>query len=360
MITVGKNLQLNTDIESVLRLLKQEAYKKGKSIFNEFRESGDHIMSNCPLGTHADRKPSFGVNKNNGLWNCFSCKEKGSLPTLIKRILDLENYKAGEQWLIDNFNTSIILENGRPQLSGELKSNKILIAHKKENKYVSEEELKTYRFYHPYMYTRGLTDDIIAKYDIGYDKDFRLKLKDKKTKKPLLDKDGNQIYSNPIPCLTFPVRDKKGNCLFIARRAINSKLFHYPESAEKPLYGLYEVYRFYDIDKIKDILVCESMLDALKFNAWNKDKSKFAFALNGIGDDLQYNQLMRFPAKSIIISTDNDEGGRKAKENMEKYVKHKMFSYLIIPKDCKDLNDMTEEQINNLNIDNGLRKTKIV
>lgn len=65
------------------------------------------------------------------------------------------------------------------------------------------------------MYKRGLTDELIELYDVGYDPKFKLK-----------------SDSNPFSCITFPVRDVNGKTLFIARRAIDFKLYHYPENVE--------------------------------------------------------------------------------------------------------------------------------
>lgn len=36
-------------------------------------------------------------------------------------------------------------------------------------------ELDRYRYIHPYMYKRGMTDDLIEKFDVGYDPAFKLK-----------------------------------------------------------------------------------------------------------------------------------------------------------------------------------------
>lgn len=37
-----------------------------------------NLMASCPLGTHEDVHPSFGIDLVTGKWNCYSCKEKGS------------------------------------------------------------------------------------------------------------------------------------------------------------------------------------------------------------------------------------------------------------------------------------------
>lgn len=39
---------------------------------------GYNLMSSCPLGTHKDSHPSFGINLYTGEWNCYSCGERGT------------------------------------------------------------------------------------------------------------------------------------------------------------------------------------------------------------------------------------------------------------------------------------------
>ena len=55
------------------------------------------------------------------------------------------------------------------------------------------------------MYKRRSTDEIIEKFDVGFDNHFELKDKFGKVK-------------SVLRCLTFPVRDINGNTLFIAEK----------------------------------------------------------------------------------------------------------------------------------------------
>ena len=99
--------------------------------------------------------------------------------------------------------------------------------------YIDEKELEQYRYYHPYMFKRGLNEKVINIFDIGYD-------------------DVQQA-------ITFPVRDKDGNCLFVTKRSVNIKWFNYPNDVEKPLYGLYELYQLKEFPR--EVYVCETMID---------------------------------------------------------------------------------------------------
>lgn len=355
MINVD-NIILNVDVETILKDLRQLGLSQGLDIFRDIKHTGNDIMTNCPNHKNGkEDKPSFGITTDGKQAHCFTCNYVGNIFTMISDIFGYENDGGnyGKEFLRGRYDYTS-LEN-RPLFNFERQER---IVENKEVKYVTEEELDKYRYYHPYMYERGLTNEIIELFDIGYDKDFRLKLKDKKTEKPLLDKDGNQIYSNPIPCLTFPNRDEFGNCLFIARRAVNSKFFHYPEGVEKPVYGLYEMIKS-NLDP-KEIYIVESMLDCTKL--WVA--GKVAFALNGTGDDFQYKKIMSLPTRTFILATDKDEGGNKARQRFKENVKNKIILDAILPdrilengKPLKDINDCTIDEINNLKTINEWRRS---
>ena len=83
-------------------------------------------------------------------------------------------------------------------------------------------------------------------------------------------------YDINTDCITFPVRDKNGNCLFVARRSVNYKYFNYPQTVEKPVYGIYELYQLKKFPK--EIYICESMIDCCYL--WTFQR--YAVALNGL------------------------------------------------------------------------------
>lgn len=163
-----------------------------------------------------------------------------------------------------------------------------------------------------------MTDEVIELFDLGWDSDMQ--------------------------AITFPVRDVHGNCLFIARRSVKTKFFNYPEGVEKPLYGLYEYYRMMS-EPSDDIIVCESMFDALSF--WTV--GKYACALNGLGNELQFKQLRELPCREIILATDMDERGLAARERIRKNMKNtKIIAEYFFPEGRKDANDCTKEELQNL------------
>ena len=346
MFHIGNTQILTPEIE-VLQELKTQLAINGINLFNKFIETEDHIQFNCPSHKGGqERKPSCGITKKDiiqdlgngkkkiveaGTVHCFQCGYTTSLPEMISDCFGKNDGGLfGIKWLSDNFLTQSV-ENRKP-MSLNFNRNKNFT----ENvvNYVSEDELDSYRYFHPYMYQRKLTDEIIEKFDVGYDKDFVLKNKES----------GKETH---LQCITFPVRDINGKTLFIARRCVNNKVFHYPKDIIKPLYGIYELYQLKEFPK--EVYICESIIDALTL--WTHNR--YAVALNGTGTPLQFEQLSSLPCRKFILATDSDEAGMKARNKIKYNVLHKLFYEVILPQGRKDINECTYEEVENLKIINS-------
>ena len=331
------DVQFNAELIDILLELISQLRANNIELIQKYKDGPTDIQICCPYHANGmERRPSAGIRKEDGLLHCFACGEIHSLPEVISYCFGYTDDiigKFGWQWLIRNFTTVQVEERKDVDLdfSRNIRdriSNSVSTTGQNERQigkfdrlakaYVSEEELEKYRYIHPYMYKRGLTDDIIELFDVGYDA--------------------------TSESLTFPVKDISGNCLFIARRSVKSKFFHYPEGVEKPLYGLYELYQLF-MDFPKEVIVCESMLDALSF--WTVDK--YAVALNGLGNELQFKQLRELPCRKIILATDMDERGLAARKRIRENMRNrKMVTEYIFPKGRKDANECTKEELMNL------------
>ena len=333
------DVQFNVDLNHILIELVSQLRANNIQLIQRYKEGPTHIQICCPYHNNGqERRPSAGIRKEDGIFHCFACDEVHSLPEVISYCFGHTDDIVGLfgwQWLLKNFATVQVEErkdvyldfrrpsnyyNDRNFRSTAYNCNFDGDSIKNQEKVVSEEELDKYRYIHPYMYKRGLTDDIIELFDIGYDKD--------------------------TDCITFPIRDIQGNCLFVARRSVQSKFFNYPEGVEKPLYGLYEIMKFYNERYfISEVIVCESMLDALSF--WTI--GKFACALNGLGNDLQFKQLRELPCRKIILATDSDERGMIARKRIRKNLQNrKIVTEYLFPKGKKDANECSKEELMNL------------
>ena len=312
------NLLFNTSYYDILNSFRVYINANGIRYLREIKNGQDNIQVTCPY--HKDgneKKASAGISTKDGVFHCFTCGKVRSFPQVLSYCLGVsDNGETGKQWLINNLESN--------EMQTRLLDSK-LSRDKEQPKFVGEEELDGYRYYHPYMYKRKLTNDIIEKFDIGYDKDFTL---EKKT-----DKGIELIHFGQ--CITFPVKDKYGRCLFVARRAINQKLFHYPSGAEKPLYGIYE------LDKsCKSLIICESMLNCLTCYVYGKP----AIALNGTGSTTQIEEIAKLNVRVIYLGLDNDEAGDKGCLRIFNALQGKFIFYRLVCPDGKDINDLSKEE----------------
>jgi len=318
-----QNIELHTSMDKILDRLMDETKKAGLNLFSSgYKNTENWLMVQCPYHKNGqERNPSAGFSKEDGFFNCFTCKEKHPLPRVIYDILGIN----GRAWLLENFEGVATedrdIDFGVPDREVQQKV------------YVDPIVLEQYHKKHPYMYKRKLTDEIIEKFNIGYDPDFTL------------EKNGKTLHFGE--CITFPVKDDMGNLIFIARRAINQKLFHYPVSADKPLYGLYEIYEEMKKGKeITDVYVCESMINALTIWTYGK----YAIALNGTGSEEQIEMLKKTPFRELILALDPDDAGaigsKKIKDALDS---HKIISELVY-KDNRDINELSREEFESLEV----------
>lgn len=296
----------------ILQRLKNELIYRGIDKLAVIKKSHNNIQVCCPI--HKDgkeRKPSCGINLDEsngtapGTVHCFTC---GYVASFKEFVSDCFGYNDGgdygKRWLLENF-VSLELEKRQ---NFKLNLSRV----KPEQKFVSEKELDSYRYLHPYMYKRHLTDEIIGKFDVGYDE---------KTK-----------------CLTFPVWDEKGRCVFVARRSVKTKFFNYPKEVNKPVYAL----NFISNDTTQ-VVVCESIINALTCWTWGIP----AVALIGTGSFEQYPILENSHIRKFLLALDPDEAGDKGRARLRKNVKGKMIIDLQIP-EGKDVNDLTKDEFLNI------------
>ena len=308
------NTPINAELGEIVNELRAQLIANKIPLLRDVKDTPDNIMVTCPYHKNGqERRPSAGIKKSDGTFHCFTCGEVHTLQELISYCFGHYDDIVGMfgwNWILKNFLTVQVED--RKGLDLDLVRN----SSKTEKKYVSEEELDTYRFYHPYMWKRKMTPEIVEIFDIGYDKQ-------------------NQS-------ITFPVRDITGKCLFVARRSVNTKFFNYPAGAEKPVYGLYELSQLKEYPS--EVIICESMIDAITCWVYGK----YAVALNGLGNELQFKQLRDMPCRKFILATDNDDAGRAARVRLRKYIKSKILTEFVFPKDKKDINDLSKEEFDSL------------
>lgn len=310
-----EKIEFGESLEVILNDLKVQLELNHIDYLKDIKDGPANVMCTCPFHKNGqERKPSFGINKDTGIGHCFTCGEVKTLPEVISFCFGYRDSGSyGWDWLLRNYLTIAVED--RKDIKLDLSRD--TIQHKTSQQYVSEEELASYRYIHPYLEKRGITDEsIIELFDLGVD------------------------LKNHM--ITFPNRDKYGRCTFVAKRSYRTKFFQYPKSSEKDVYGIYELYQQTPFPK--EVWITESMIDCVRL--WQV--GRYACALNGLGTKRQFEQLSKMPCRLFILATDMDEAGQKARSRIRDNVHNKLFAEVYLPYGRKDIGECCDEELLNL------------
>lgn len=316
MDLIVNNHIIDGDMETILGDIRRLS---GNRYLHDIIPRGNNVAITCP--EHKEGKeshPSCYVYNDRysnevpyGWYRCFTCGEQGPLYKLVSKCLSLSIEEA-KQWLVDNYSNTLTESN--------IVLPKIEIGYEGNKNILDESILNEYAYYHPYMFERGLTEEVILKFRIGYNK--------------------------KTDSITFPVWDEHNNLVGVTERNVKTKYFHIPENMGKPVYLLNYIIR----EHKTGVVVCESQLDALKCWTWGIP----AIALFGTGSKKQYNILNHSGILYYKLAFDGDLAGEHgAKRFIENIRNDVLVDVIKLPKG-KDVNDLSLEEFNSLEeVDKG-------
>lgn len=322
MELVINNHVIDADVEDILKEIRR--ITDGRYC-NQVIRRGENVGITCPFHKNGQEShPSCYVYNRIenesvpfGFFKCFTCGEQGTLDKLVSYCLNI-TVEDAKQWLIDNFSNTF----------RELKLNlpEIEIGKRQEVNYLDESVLDQYKYIHPYILSRGVSEEIVKKFSIG--------------------------WNEKNDSITFPVWDEHNHLLGITERQIKKKAFHIPDNIKKPIYLL----NFIIKENIQEVYVVESQIDALYM--WSIGYP--TIALLGTGAKSQYEILKKSGVRVFHLALDGDFAGRSGEikfiNNMPDSV---MIDVLLVP-DNKDINDLSPQEIYNLERCDKLEFTKKV
>lgn len=278
--------------------------------FPKARNRGTELTSCSPF--RDESSPSFSINLETGQWIDFGATGdslgKGNLVTLLA-MLRHETYENIERYLIQKYGIeNIDLDTFKLEIQLEKKTEK--------PKVFTEDEYEKYRFRHPYLMNRGISEKVQKAFEIGYDR---------------------ENYA-----VAFPWFDRDGNMVNIKFRSVRSKHFHYADGQpiRNHLYGIHFIQR---LSSKSLCAVVESEIDALYL--WTCGHPAVAIGGSNV-TATQIELLRRSGVSEIVIATDNDSVGQKTKQKIaNSLLGYVAVSAIEFPEGRKDVNDMTPIEI---------------
>lgn len=295
------------------------------SEYVQLKQSGRNKFGLCPF--HKEKTPSFSVNSELGIFKCFGCQQSGDVISFIEKIegvdfpqaLEIAARKAGvELKKIDSAQYDQHVKEKKEAISVNTLAatfyNYILTNHKVGK--IAQEYLKN----------RGLTQELIKHFNIGYAptgyenlKKFLIK---KSFKEGMLIQNGllvsksGKVFDKFRSRIMFPIYDEFGDIVGFSGRIIdnNSKAPKYLNSPQTVVFnksnivfGLYHAKE--GIRKEGFVIITEGQMDVISSH---KVGVKNIVAPMGTAiTDLQLKKLKRY-TDQFYFAFDNDSAGEAA------------------------------------------------
>lgn len=286
-------------------------------------KQGKSYFGLCPF--HSEKTPSFSVEPERKIYNCFSCGEKGNAITFLQKTGNLSFIEAVEN------------------LAYRANMNLDFTEYKQENPHtrlyqINQDALNFYKLYlsntkqgqtaKEYLQNRGLSSDIISEFELGLAPNEYSLLTKTLTAKGVLVSDlfdlglvkqsqNDTFYDLFRDRIIFPIKDEKGNTVAFSGRLYNDIEDNSPKYINSPqtkvftksnvLYNLHNA-----VNAIKQhnrVVLFEGYMDVI---AATRSGIKESVASMGTSLTKEQVKLMKRFTNNVTICYDGDPAGIEA------------------------------------------------
>ncbi|MGL5634597.1 MAG: DNA primase [Sarcina sp.] len=293
------------------------------SEYVKLKKSGKNFSGLCPF--HNEKTSSFSVSEEKQIFKCFGCGEAGNVISFIMKIRNL-NFVEAVKYLADRAGITINFSSRDAKDPKEEKRKLLRKINKQTARYYFA-NLQRDTNIKEYFYRRGLTEQTLRSFGIGYAKDgWRetlgflkgLKLDEqiiKETGLIIFNEEKNVSYDRFRNRVIFPVFDVYNNVIGFGGRVLDDSKPKYLNSPETlvfdkgtNLYGLNFAIKNNGI-KDRTVIMVEGYMDCISLH---QHGIMNAVASLGTALTLKQGKLLRKYADTVIISYDADVAGQMA------------------------------------------------
>jgi len=326
------------------------------SSYIQIDQRGRQFVARCPF--HQEKTGSFYVSPERNTYHCFGCGKGGDIFSFVQ---DIEGISFKEVLPILAQKAGIVLSNIYNKESADTHGKLYDLMEKAKTFYKESltDEVKKY------LKERGLTDDTINTFDIGFAKDDWRQLttylgntfstKDMNAS-GLFIETPKGFYDRFRGRIMFPIKDSQGRVvaftgrilpsLTLENKTIGKEPAKYVNSPETDLYHKSAILFGYDLAKNhmrlnKRVILVEGQMDLIALHQAGFGE---AVALSGTALTETHLKLIGRFTDTIIFSLDNDDAGLKATEKGIKLALSKGFDvYMSVLSEGKDPSDVLLE-----------------
>ncbi|WP_419844039.1 DNA primase [Actinobacillus pleuropneumoniae] len=291
----------------------------------KLKKAGRDYQACCPF--HHEKSPSFTVSQSKQFYHCFGCGAHGNAISFLMDYDKLEFPEAIEELAamqgLEVPCENVMARDGKPQASYKTKRNlyELLEAISRFYQQNLTQDIPS----QSYLQSRGLSPEIIARFEIGFaynsmDSVLRKFGTNRDEVQKLFDtgmitqNDSGRIYDKFRNRVMFPIRDKRGRVIAFGGRVMGDerpKYLNSPESATyhkgNELYGLFQALQ--QNENPTSLVVVEGYMDVVALAQFGVDNVVASLGTATTGEQIQ--QMFRV-TEQVICCYDGDRAGREA------------------------------------------------
>ncbi|WP_319561595.1 DNA primase [Marispirochaeta sp.] len=289
------------------------------SLYTTLKFSGGQYSGLCPF--HSEKTPSFSVNEEKKLFYCFGCHKGGNL---FQFVMDMENLNFAEavRFLGQRAGVEIREDSDRGQETRVGALFDLYAGVTRSFHYLLTETMAGAKA-RDYLHTRGVSDEIISSFQLGYapkDPDWLHDFLIKKGYSPdflaesgLFSRNDSRypLFRNR---LIIPIASNQGRVIAFGGRLLEGEGPKYLNSPETPIFKKSRT--LFGLNKAAKVMrgsgrffLCEGYMDVMALAQAGIAESIAPLGTSFTQD--QANLLKRYADKGVVLF-DNDDAGQNA------------------------------------------------
>ena len=313
--------------ETVNRILDAAQIVDVVGDFVTLKKRGANHIACCPF--HNEKTPSFSVSASKGIYKCFGCGKSG---TAVGFVMEHENmtYTEALRYLAKKYHIEVVeKEESAEEIAKRQRSESLFLVSEYAGKFF-QESLKTpegQAIAYQYFRSRGLEDETIAKYGLGWSPVNRRALSEAARaagyKEEFLVETGvsikyddGRLVDRFYDRVIFPIHSVNGRIIAFGGRTLKTdksvaKYVNSPETEiyvkSRSLYGIY--FAKNEISRQDKCILVEGYLDVLSMHQLG---IKNVVASSGTSLTVEQIRMIRRFTSNVTIIYDGDGAGIKA------------------------------------------------
>ena len=313
--------------ETVNRILDAAQIVDVVGDFVTLKKRGANHIACCPF--HNEKTPSFSVSASKGIYKCFGCGKSG---TAVGFVMEHENmtYNEALKYLAKKYNIEVVeKEETAEEIARKQRSESLFLVSEYAGKFF-QESLKTpegQAIAYQYFRSRGLEDETIAKYGLGWSPVNRRALSETARaagyKEEFLVETGvcikyddGRLVDRFYDRVIFPIHSVNGRIIAFGGRTLKTdksvaKYVNSPETEiyvkSRSLYGIY--FAKNEISRQDKCILVEGYLDVLSMHQLG---IRNVVASSGTSLTVEQIRMIRRFTSNVTIIYDGDGAGIKA------------------------------------------------